>query len=105
MAQQVPLQPLVNQSFDIVINSVQYFFRIRQIGDIVMVDMTINGDPVLEGQRCVAAEPVIPYKHLEKGNGNFFFTTENDALPNYTQFGVTQLLYWVSPDELAAYRG
>lgn len=66
------------------------------------MDITRNGVPIVLGQRLVPGYPVIPYRYLE--NGNFIITTDNDEYPSYLQFGINQFLIYASAAELAALR-
>lgn len=47
----------------------------------------------------VAGTPLLPYRHLV--SGNFLITTENDALPYWPEFGVTQFLFYATEAEFA----
>ncbi len=98
----IPITSLPNQSFSIQLGNDNYDIVIRSCNFIMAVDLTRNNVPILTGQRVVAGTPVIPYTYLE--SGNFLFITANEEYPDYTQFGLTQLLVFTSAAELEAIR-
>ena len=97
---QLNLAPIPNQSLSVTLNNMLYDLRIFLAGNVMCCDLSINGTPVLTTMRLVAGAPVIPYNYLM--NGNFLISTLNDDLPYYTQFGLTQFLIYITPEELAA---
>lgn len=96
----INLQNIPNQRFSVFLDGNNWDIRIIATNGCMSVDITINGVVILTGARVVAGTPVIPYKALM--NGNLLFLTQNDALPNYTQFNNTQFLYYASIAELEA---
>jgi hypothetical protein len=64
------------------------------------IDIIRNGTPIISGSRMVPGYPLIPYNYLE--DGNFTMLTEDDAYPDYSQFGISQFLIYASQAEIAA---
>lgn len=104
MSQVVPLEATPNQSLSIQLEGVRYDMRFRDIGGMMSVDVSINDEEVLVGDRVAGGSPLIPYKYLESGGGNFVFITELGDIPYWDQFGVTQSLLYVTVEELEAVR-
>ena len=96
----IPIDATPNQSFSVRLNGSRYVLALRTVTGCMVADLDRDGVQVLRGVRLVAGEPVIPYAYLE--DGNFMLTTVGDALPDWRQFGATQLLYYLTPDEIAA---
>lgn len=97
---EIALAQEASQSFTIVLNAKRYDITIRDIGgDIMAVTIIRDGVTLIEGQRLVAGTPLLPYKHLE--DGNFMLLTQNGQYPYYTEFGVTQFLLYLTPEEIA----
>ena len=46
--------------------------------------------------------PLLPYRYQERGN--FLLLTNEGDLPDFTQFGVTQFLVYLTAAELATLR-
>ncbi len=96
----LPLSATPNQSFSARLDSSVYDIAIKTVGGTACIDVTRDGVSVLKGQRLTPGVPVFAYDYLQ--TGNFLFTTLNDELPDYTKFGVSQMLYYITADEVAA---
>lgn len=105
MTQIVPIETIPNQSLSIQLDEVRYDFRFRDIGIMMSVDVSIDDEIILEGQRVVGGFPLIPYKYLEGDGGNFIFLTELGDIVYWNQFGITQSLLYFSAEELGTIRG
>lgn len=101
--QTITLQPIPNQSFSVRLDNSFYEFTIKETAGCMSLTLSRDNVILVEGLRIVAGTPLIPYNYLQKGN--FLILTANDDLPFYDQFGITQNLYYVSPDEIEVYRG
>lgn len=99
----IPLAAEANQSFTATIDNVRYEIALKTARGVLVCDITVEGVTVITGGRVLAGEMLIPYKYLE--TGNFIMTTVNDELPEWSQLGSTQQLYFFSPAELEALRG
>lgn len=102
MPQVVPIQAIPNQTFLVTLDGNLFNIAIKYTNGVMSVSMTINGVDVLDNIRAVAGSPLIPSQYQEAGN--FLFLTQNFALPDYSQFNITQLLYYFSAAELAVFR-
>ncbi len=100
--QAIPIQAIPNQSFSIVLDNNQWGFDLRATNGVTSVSLTLNNIVVIENMRAVANSVIIPSRYEE--SGNFLFLTQNFALPDYTQFGTTQLLVYITAAELTAAR-
>lgn len=101
---QIDLDKVPNQSFSLIADQTRYDVSIKLAVESMIADISRDGEEVVIGVRCLPDTLIIPYQYLEGGKGNFVFLTENDEIPNYTLFGVTQNLYYLSPTELAELR-
>ena len=97
---QVPIEAVPNQSFSAQLDGRRFALRIKECNGGMVADVAIDGITVLLASRLVAGTPVIPYRYLEAGN--LILTTDGEALPDYEQFGVTQLLVYLTAAEIAA---
>jgi hypothetical protein len=98
----VPLQQLPNQSFSILLDGNQWNVLLKTAADTTVCSLTLNGSDLLDSARCVAGAFIIPCQYQEAGN--FFFVTQNQQLPTWTQFTVSQALIYISQAELNALR-
>lgn len=100
---EIALSPIPNQSLSIRLDDHLYDIKIKQSNGCMSVTIARDNVTILDNIRAVAQFPLIPYDYLE--NGNFIISTENDDLPDYTQFGITQFLIYFSELELGTIRG
>lgn len=100
MSVTIPLQPVVNQTLSIVLDNTVHEIALTTANNVIAFSLTRDNVVLLTNLRVVAGTPLIPYTYLEQGN--FIFLTENDALPDYRQFNITQFLVYLTPAELAA---
>lgn len=99
----VALAAVPNQSLSIQLDGRRYAIHLREANGSMAATIARDGEPLVSAARIVAGTPLLPYPYQEAGN--FLLTTEAEALPYYDQFGISQFLVYLSPDELAAYRG
>jgi hypothetical protein len=99
---QIPLSNIPNQNFSFQADDNIYDITLQDVNNIMAATVSINSVLTISGQRIVAGFPIIPYRYLT--NGNFIITSENDDIPYWPQFGITQFFYYVSQAEIAAAR-
>lgn len=99
---QIDLAAVPNQSFSIRLDNNLYDITITDLGTIMSATIVKNNETLLSNTRIVNGSLIIPYSYLE--DGNFFITSDDNDIPYYTEFNITQFLYYVSQAELAALR-
>lgn len=98
----VPLANVPNQSFTVTLDSVRWGIRLRDIGGVTAADVDLQGERLISGVRALPGEPLVPYRYLTPDAGAFIFITLSDnALPVYTEFGVSQFLVYMSATQTA----
>lgn len=98
--QTISIAAIPNQSFNVTLDNVRYNFEIYIASDGMCYNLSINETAVFTGQRICGGTFLIPFFAYENVNGNFLLLTQNYELPNYTQFGLTQILIYLSYNEL-----
>lgn len=105
----IPIQAIPNQSLSIQLNTVNYNIVLRDCGNVMAMDLSINNELIISGQRLVPSFPAIPYAYLE--NGNFVFVTPGEdgflipgiVYPYWDKFNVDQFLVYASQEELETF--
>jgi hypothetical protein len=100
--QSLPIQSIPNQAFSIVLDDNKWDFVIKTTNGTVSVSLSRNNIPVISNLRAVAGMRIIPAQYEE--SGNFAIITLNQELPDYTMFGTSQILVYISAEELALER-
>lgn len=96
----IPLANTPNQSFTVQLDNVRWELVVRTARGCMCADVDRDNVALLRGVRLVAGQPIIPYAYLQ--TGNFIFLSVDDALPDWSQFGVSQTLVYFSAAEIAA---
>ncbi|WP_310625807.1 phage baseplate plug protein [Limnohabitans sp.] len=102
MTKKIPLKAVASQSLTLVLDGHTYDITLREANGIMAVDIAVNGVTVVSGRRCLPGYPLIPFAYQYAGMGNFVFSTEGDAYPYFTEFGVTCFLNYYSRSEIDA---
>lgn len=102
--QSIPIQAIPSQTFDYVdsLNN-SWNIGIRNVGMQMAFTFSLNGTVIIQNVCAVAGYRIIPYDYLE--TGNFVLITQNYQVPDYTQFGTTQSLLFLTEDEILSFRG
>lgn len=99
----IGIAALANQALSIQLDERFYEIELREANGVMAATITRDGVTVVSNIRVTAGTPLLPYRYQEAGN--FIMTTDGEAIPYWDQFGVTQFLVYLTPAELAAYRG
>jgi|SRR6478736_1597071 len=100
---EIEIAAVPNQEFSSTLNERFYDFRIVTVLGCSAITISRDNEILVQGARMVAGTPLLPYRYQE--DGNFVLLTQDGDLPNYEQFGVTQALVYLSPQELIELRG
>lgn len=98
----VSLAAVPNQTLTIQLLDSIYAISVQATNGVMSASITRDGLSLIANQRLTPGTPVLPYRYQEQGN--FVFATENETLPDYTQFGITQFLMYLTAEEVAALR-
>jgi hypothetical protein len=96
------LLAIPNQSIVTTQDSNRYELRFVACNGCVACDVTLNGQTLFAGVRIVAGVPIIPFPYLEAEDGNFIIVCDTEDLIDYTLFGSSQNLYYLSNAEMHA---
>lgn len=86
-----------NQTFPVILEGSRYDLTIKDGDGFLIMDVVRDDVMILQGQRLLANTPIIPYNYLTQGN--LVIITDNDDLPDWQQFGITQQLYYLTVEE------
>lgn len=99
----VQINAVPSQKFNITLGGNKYDIKIYSIDGAMAYDMDINAVKIIRGFEMVNDVPLLPYPHQEI-NGNLLLQISENETPDYTRFGLSQFLYYLTADEIAAYR-
>lgn len=98
----IGIAAVANQTFFVQLEEVPYSIAIHAADDAAAVTISRDDVVLVSGARITPGMPLLPYRYQE--NGNFLLITNEGDLPDFTQFGVTQFLVYLTAAELAAAR-
>jgi hypothetical protein len=93
---------LASQSLTTTQDNNSYILRIKECNGSMVIDVTYNGVSIVTGKRIIQGTPILPFPYLEGNKGNFLFICQTEDVIDYTQFGLTQTLYYLSYAEMIA---
>jgi hypothetical protein len=96
--QVLPISAIPNQQLSVILNDNQWNITLRDTNGTMSVSLTRNSEIIVLNARAVAGMRILQSRYQEEGN--FAIISNNQGIPDYTQFGVTQFLVYISPDEL-----
>ncbi len=98
----IGIAAVANQTFFVQLEGVPYTVTLHAADDVVAATISRDDETLLTGARVTPGMPLLPYRYQERGN--FLLLTNEGDLPDFTQFGVTQFLVYLTAAELAALR-
>lgn len=99
----INLAAIPNQKFSVLLEGLRYDLTFKEARGVMVVTIVRDDEIIVEGLRVVAGTPLLPYLYQE--NGNFMLVTENEELPEWTQFGTSQNLFYLTVAEIEAVNG
>lgn len=98
----IPIVATPNQSFSALLDGERVVMRIKEANGVMVVDVSRAGVQVLLASRALTGEAIIPYHYQERGN--FMFLTIGDEMPDWSKFGISQQLVYLTAAEVSALR-
>ncbi len=99
----ISIDAIPSQQFTATLDGNNYGIRIYSIDGHMSYDLSIAGVEIISGFKMVNDIPLLPYRHQEI-NGNILLQIPVDEIPDYTRFGFSQFLFYLTEAETAEYR-
>lgn len=96
----IPIAAEPNQEFTVRLDDTRYTIRLKEANGVMVADFVLDDVVTLSATRVLAGELLIPYLYMARGN--FVLLTVGDALPDWREFGASQSLVYMSPEEFLA---
>lgn len=95
----VALQAVPNQDLSFTFQGSTWRIRIMRLASRYGADVYRNEEAVCLGVPISPNWPIIPYPY-QRTHGDFIIDTPNGAELDESQFGISQNLYFLTPDEV-----
>ena len=99
----ITIDAIPSQSFTVTLGGNNYEIKIYSIDGHMSYDLSINSVQIIAGFKMVNDVLLLAYVHQEV-SGNILLQIAEDEIPDYTRFGLSQFLYYLTEDETTAYR-
>jgi hypothetical protein len=99
MSQIVPLQPVPNQTTQIVLNGQNCQIVLSQSPNALFMNLLVNDSPVRVGAICEDRNKIVRHAYLGFLGDLEFVDTQSDSDPNYTGLGSRYQLVYLTPAE------
>lgn len=97
----VPLAAVPNQTLAIVLNNQACEIALRQNGDDMYFDLTVNGAPIVLTRIVRNKQRLLLDAQYRGVVGDFlFWDMQGDTQPNYTGLNVRYVLFYLEPADL-----
>ncbi|HEN3521593.1 TPA: hypothetical protein ACPZRI_000054 [Yersinia enterocolitica] len=96
----ITLENKKSQSIFITLEGQSCLIRIIQRDSSIYMDLTVNGDPILQGIPCLYANKIVRYKYLGFRGDLFFLDNEGQSDPQWNGLADRFPLYFITEAEL-----
>ncbi|HDL7179812.1 TPA: phage baseplate plug family protein [Yersinia enterocolitica] len=96
----ITLENKKSQSIFITLEGQSCLIRIIQRDSSIYMDLTVNGDPILQGVPCLYANKIVRYKYLGFRGDLFFLDNEGQSDPQWNGLADRFTLYFITEAEL-----
>ncbi|EKN5157557.1 hypothetical protein ACPX3P_000674 [Yersinia enterocolitica] len=96
----ITLENKKSQSIFITLEGQSCLIRIIQRDSSIYMDLTVNGDPILQGVPCLYANKIVRYKYLGFRGDLFFLDNEGQSDPQWNGLADRFPLYFITEAEL-----
>lgn len=99
----LPINAIPNQQLSVLLDGNQWDINLKLTNGGISCSLSRNNEVIVQNARVVAGMRILQAKYQEAGN--FAMICNDQAVPDYTQFGVTQFMVYISQAELDALAG
>ncbi|WP_145484418.1 phage baseplate plug family protein [Yersinia aldovae] len=96
----ITLENKKSQSIFITLEGQSCLIRIIQRDSSIYMDLTVNGNPILQGVPCLYANKIVRYKYLGFRGDLFFLDNEGQSNPEWNGLANRFPLYFITEAEL-----
>lgn len=99
---EIPIKVFARQSLSIMLEQSLYEISLKECNGIMAATIIRDGVTLISNRRICAGMTIIPEGYLEEGN--FVILTENGEIPYYTDFESSNVLIYLTIEEVTALR-
>lgn len=98
--QTIAIEPKKSQSLSITLAGQLCIIRLIQRESAIYMDLTVNGNPIMQGVPCLYGNKMVGYSYLGFKGELTFLDNEGQNDPYYEGLGGRYILYYIEENEL-----
>lgn len=96
----ISLESKKSQSLNLSLSGQDCLIRLIQRESGLYMDLTVNGNPIMQGVPCLYANRVVRYSYLGFQGDLFFLDNEGQSDPSWSSLAERFPLYYITEEEL-----
>lgn len=96
----IPLEPQKSQSVSVDLVGQRCVIRLIQRESFIYMDLTVNGNPIMQGVPCLYGNKMVRYSYLGFQGDLVFLDNVGQLDPTYDGLGGRFILYYIEESEL-----
>lgn len=98
----INLKQIANQELTIALEDSRYEIAVIETNVSMAITITKDGVVLVQNARLIADAFLLRDYLVDADSGNFMLTSQDESLPTWQNFGITQFLVYITSDELLA---
>lgn len=96
----ISIEPKKSQSLSITLAGQLCIIRLIQRESFIYMDLTVNGNPIMQGVPCLYGNKMVGYAYLGFKGDMVFIDNEGQSDPSYEWLGSRYILYYIEESEI-----
>lgn len=96
----ISIEPKKSQSLSIILAGQLCIIRLIQRESFMYMDLTVNGNPIMQGVPCLFGNKMVGYSYLGFKGDLVFLDNDGQSDPFYDGLGIRYTLYYIEESEL-----
>lgn len=98
--QTISVEPKKSQTLSITLAGQQCIIRLIQRESFMYMDLTVNGNPIMQGVPCLFGNKMVGYSYLGFAGDFVFLDNEGQEDPSFEGLGGRFTLYYLEESDL-----
>lgn len=96
----ISIEPIKSQTISVDLAGQQCSIRLIQRETFMYMDLTVNGNPIMQGVPCLYGNKMVRYKYLGFRGDLVFVDNTGELNPSYEGLGGRHILYYLEESEI-----
>ena len=96
----ISIEPNKSQSISVSLAGQQCVIRMIQRESFIYMDLTVNGNPIMQGIPCLYGNKMVGYSYLGFKGDLVFLDSDAQQDPHWDGLGKRHILYYIEENEL-----